>query len=400
MPRDIMPPGDSHLDRDTQQNLAVSTPSPTPKRGRPRKANAAVSPRIDVPTGAPIAETPQETAVGGGQTSGGHPSGICLPLHQSAASVLDAGGGGEDRATSFLTPRQAAPDLAIIIENIITLQKDRTFWLRNRNRLNNATVAYVRRRLGFEPDAPEAQRKKINARALSIVEKVEKGKPLADADREIAVACSDIILTMATARVPIDDALKGKTKAESSTGIAKEGIEQKMEKWAKKLPVWAWVKDVKGFGALGLAVVVGEAGDLSNYANPGKLWKRMGLAPLRGKAAKTWRQEGGLTSEDWIWFGYKPARRSEMWNRAPPIVYAQISRVKDADGEDTGERISTGPYGKVYLDRKKYELDRDPEMSKMYAHNRAARYMEKRLLKHLWQAWRGLPVSDDHVPSS
>ena len=26
-------------------------------------------------------------------------------------------------------------------------------------------------------------------------------------------------------------------------------------------------------------MIVGEAGDLAGYANPGKLWKRMGLAP-------------------------------------------------------------------------------------------------------------------------
>jgi hypothetical protein len=125
----------------------------------------------------------------------------------------------------------------------------------------------------------------------------------------------------------------------------------------------------------------------------------MGLAPFHGKSARTWRIEGGLTADDWTWFGYKPARRSEMWNRAPSLIKQQISKVLDENGEDTGERIATGPYGEAYLNRKKYEIERNPEISKIHAHNRAQRYMEKRLLKHLWQAWRRQPISDIHVDS-
>ena len=45
-------------------------------------------------------------------------------------------------------------------------------------------------------------------------------------------------------------------------------------------------------------------------------------------------------------------------------------------------------YRAVYDERKQYEKARDPEMSKMYAHRRAQRYMEKRLLRDLWRAWR------------
>ena len=83
-----------------------------------------------------------------------------------------------------------------------------------------------------------------------------------------------------------------------------------------------------------------------------------------------------------------------MWNRIDPLIKAQVSKVLDESGEDTGDRVGTGPYGKAYLDRKRYELERDPGMSKMHAHNRATRYMEKRLLKHLWQAWRRQPIAD------
>jgi hypothetical protein len=289
------------------------------------------------------------------------------------------------------------PDLAPIIQDLITLQRDRVFWLRCRNRHNNATVAYIRRRLNWNPAAPEAERKKINAKALTIVSLVEKGSStasLSEEDREIAASCAEIILTAAKAREPIDIALKGLMKKDNPDNVAKLGVEQYMELRAKELPVWEWVKDVKGLGALGLAVIVGEAGDLSKYPNPGKLWKRMGLAPYMGKAAKTWRSEGGLSADDWTILGYSPARRSEMWNRVVPIIKSQIRQVKDADGKDTGERETLGIYGKVYLDRKRYEIERNPEISKMLAHNRAQRYTEKRLLKHLWQVWRRQPLMD------
>ena len=194
------------------------------------------------------------------------------------------------------------------------------------------------------------------------------------------------------AREPFENSLKGAeiTHVDGSVG---PGIERQMVKIAKQLPVWKWSSGIKGFGALSLAVIIAETGDLSNYANPGKVWKRMGLAPFNGKSARTWRVGGGLKAEQWVELGYKPARRSEMFQRVDPLMKHQIDVVKDADGNDTGERVY-GPYGKVYADRKKYELERDPEMSKMYAHNRASRYMEKRLLKHLWQAWRRQPITD------
>lgn len=380
MPRDITIAGDGHFSTDTLCASAVSTPSPVRKRGRPRKAKVYVNTTPTMPTGVPIAETPHETAAGGGHAATDTQNRHASPP-STAVAVLDAGGGGEVRVTENMIPSIGMTDLVPLITSIVLDQKKRRFCIRSQNRQDNATLAFVRMYLGWSPDLPEKDQKKILDRAASIVDKVEKGKPLPEQDQPIGDACALLILSAASARKPIDELRKS--------------IEKSMERSAKQLPVWEWASGVKGFGAVGLAVVIGEAGaDLHEFANPGKLWKRMGLAPLRGKSAKTWRLEGGLTAEDWTWYGYKPARRSEMWNRVPPLVKAQISKVLDADGEDAGERIGTGPYGQAYLDRKKYELERDPEMSKMHAHNRAARYMEKRLLKHLWQAWRRQPITD------
>jgi hypothetical protein len=52
-----------------------------------------------------------------------------------------------------------------------------------------------------------------------------------------------------------------------------------------------------------------------------------------------------------------------------------------------------GKYRTFYLRRKEYELQRDPEMKPIKAHRRAQRYMEKRLLRDLWRAWRRTGVA-------
>ena len=378
MPRDGQEFGDGQYNDAAHIGSAVSNPTLPRKRGRPRKANTPVVLTEAVPTGAPNTETPHIDAVGGGHWSLDIYGVSVSPSSNTVASSID--GGGECHAQGKLIPNPIVPDLAFIVEALYEDQKKRTFCIRSQNRQNNATLAYVRMFLGWSPDLPEKDQKAIRDRAQSIVDKVEKGKPLSGEDKVVGDACSLLILAAVESRKPLDKMRKD--------------IEKHMEKMVKQLPVWEWVQSVKGFGAVGFGVVIGEAGDLSNYSNPGKLWKRMGLAPKDGKAASTWRRTGGLTAADWEEFGYKPSRRSEMWNRAPSLIKAQISKVLDADGEDTGERIATGYYGQVYLDRKRYEIERNPEISRIWAHKRAQAYMEKRLLKHLWQKWRKQPLED------
>src|SRR5262245_2420385 len=52
----------------------------------------------------------------------------------------------------------------------------------------------------------------------------------------------------------------------------RNAAESQMEKLARGLPAAGWVKSVRGAGLLGLATIVAEAGDLSNFPNPAKLW--------------------------------------------------------------------------------------------------------------------------------
>lgn len=161
-------------------------------------------------------------------------------------------------------------------------------------------------------------------------------------------------------------------EARDSVAKHRAAVEKRLVKLAKQLPVAPWVESVRGVGLASLAAIVGEAGDLSNYDNPAKLWKRMGLAVMPDGGRQ--RRIGGEAALE---HGYSPARRSVVWNIGACIVKAG------------------GPLKAIYDARKIYEAERVE--TKAHAHNRAQRYVEKRFVRDLWVAWRkaeGTTVAD------
>lgn len=179
----------------------------------------------------------------------------------------------------------------------------------------------------------------------------------------------------------------------------RDQTEKEMEAAAKRLPIVGWVKTLKGFGLGSLAAVIGEAGDLNNYPTHSHLWKRLGLAVIDGGRQR--KVEG----VDALKHGYCPSRRSVVWNIGACILKSQSERID----KETGEvKTEAGPLRKLYDARKEYELpkceaiDADPKLRKKYerrsgayspkahAHCRAQRYVEKRVIRELWKAWRAL----------
>lgn len=156
-------------------------------------------------------------------------------------------------------------------------------------------------------------------------------------------------------------------------------VEKDMERTAKMLPIVEWVNGIKGLGIGSLAALVGEAGDIGSYQSHSHLWKRMGLAVIGGERQRR------VAGADAIEHGYSPSRRSIMWNVGQCVFKAQSQRVDKETGEVKSE---AGFYRKVYDARKEYELPRVE--SKGHAHNRAMRYMEKKLLRDLYNAWRAM----------
>lgn len=275
-------------------------------------------------------------------------------------------------------------DIAALIEN----QKMRVFCIKSQSRCDRSTEAFISRYLGYRNEMDEKDRKKLFQTASAIRKSVEKGteigvssvtpvSPQTDVEKAVSV-CTPIILASATSRA-IWDELRSKTEAD-------------MRRRAKTLPVYEWVKSIKGFGELGLAIIVGEAGDLSNYATVPRLWKRLGLAVIDGE-----RQRRVSDPEKAAQHGYNPRRRAEIWTLADSMFRHQWTGDKDADGKDpkkTGNPIAvaahaTGPYGEAYWARKQQTEGRDG-WSAARRENDARRVMTKQLIEDLWNAWKNV----------
>jgi hypothetical protein len=158
--------------------------------------------------------------------------------------------------------------------------------------------------------------------------------------------------------------------ARETLRAARKERERKLVKLAKSLPVWSeWAEGIRGLGALGLGQIVGECGDLNNYSTPAKLWKRMGLAVMPDGT-----RQRRVKDQDAEIHGYSPRRRAVM-------AVIGISMV-----------MQKGDYYELYINRKEYEeiealvggIERTPK----HIDNRARRYMQKRILRDLWRAWR------------
>lgn len=283
----------------------------------------------------------------------------------------NADGEGGHRTPDIHSDRAPLP-----IDDLRTLQAHRVATIRTIGRINNATRAIVRSALGFQVGMTDKERAKINRQAEKMVTAIQKGLDIDDTHVTVAEAVTPFCLKDAAAVLPQVEFCKG--------------LEKQMRKMARALPVWPWVEAQRGLGDLGLAIIVGEVGDLSKYGNPGKLWKRMGLSVFRGKAPSTLRsrpcKEDDMKADDWVALGYSPRRRSAIFTLGDALV---------KQGAE---------YREVYLTRKAYELDRAPDMTPMHAHRRAQRYMEKRMLRDLWREWKaadgGHSRVDNHIANA
>lgn len=260
-----------------------------------------------------------------------------------------------------------------VVDKLSELQVRRKFWIGNVNKQTNAVKALVRRGLGWRYDEEDADREKVNARAARIVAAALNGKEQKPEDEAVFSALAS---DLAAVSISIDPC-----------SAARHEIELEMRRTVRKLPVYPWAKSVHGFGELGLAVVIGEAGDLAGYPKKGHLWKRLGMAPLDGQAYSTWRMKGGLTAEEWTEAGYSPRRRAEIYSCVTePMIKHQL-----LGAEKSGTKFGTpkGPYGEVYVRRREHLVTAHPDWTPKHCQMDAMRIMTKILLRDLWQVWNG-----------
>jgi hypothetical protein len=184
-------------------------------------------------------------------------------------------------------------------------------------------------------------------------------------------------------------------------------LEKQLMKWVKTLPIAPWCEDIYGMGMLSLVGLVGECGDIGSYKSVAAVWKRLGLAPFKGKACSTWRMSGGLSSDEWTEAGYNPRRCSVARNVGDALVGGLGNGPRPLVGEDISKREDWSPYQKLFVERLRYEAARDPEnmarphkekngvelesFSK-HAAARAKRYVIKRFIRELYAEWRRLSL--------
>ena len=270
-----------------------------------------------------------------------------------------------------MTKRNGKPTRPIpeLCQDIRELQRQRVLNLKSRIMIQNRLVATVATADGYRAGLDEEDRLKRFAAARKIIEGVN-GKGLAESD--IPTSCGPLILATLPAIASFDAMV--------------DGYEKEMIKLVKQLPVAEWTAkpQQRGFGLLMLAQIVGECGDLAEYANPGKLWKRMGCAPIEahGKTLmpSTWRwTTPGLSAEEWEEAGYNPRRRS--------IAYLI--------GEGIVKQNGDGPYRRRYDVVKVKAAAEHDDWKPLRCHRHAMLLATKMLLRELWIEWCG--ESDDYV---
>lgn len=251
-------------------------------------------------------------------------------------------------------------DARATCEDLQELQVFRKFFIGPANKQTNAAAALCRRVCGWSMQADEKQREAAKKRAVRIVTAALSGKQQKAEDADTAAVIESDLNAIALSIAP---------------GTARRlEIEREMRRKARQLPIYEWAKSIKGLGEIGLAVIIGETGDLSNYPNYRHVWKRLGLAPFEGKSYSLWRVEGGLDAEDWTRAGYNPRRRAEIYSCVgDPLFRAQS--------------VAKGPYRAIYDKRRAHTAITHADWTKAHSHNDALRIMTKALVSDLWSEW-------------
>jgi hypothetical protein len=259
-------------------------------------------------------------------------------------------------------------DLDVLVDTLRDHHRQRRFAMKIQQKVDRALESYVR--INFTPWSPEQEakdRETQNKRVKALIKSAREG--------EAEAALISIVSMTDEGRKPSDSLRSENEKA--------------MEKLALKLPVYPWIEGVRGAGALGLATIIAETGNLSNYPNPAKVWKRLGFAPYDGLAGSSWKRATwrprALTKEEWIENPFNGERYALMHQIAVWLVNSQwVGKAKTEDG--LGK--PNGPYGEVYAKRRARTAETHPDWTDMHARMDALRITMKVFLLDLWKEWK------------
>jgi hypothetical protein len=258
-----------------------------------------------------------------------------------------------------------------IVQQIRELWRRRQAWHRAEIALTLAASAICRRYVGVAGKGDKIGLKK----AADLLAQIEAGTDHSDA---------------AIAALPI-------LHARDQISPHRLATERLLERLAKKLPVASIINDTAGFGALSLAAIVGEAGDVSAYRTLRGLYKRFGVGRVDGERQR--KKSDPLAARA---HAYSPARRSVLWNVGNGLIGYMGHGPRPRVGEDIDARTDLSSYQKLFIKRLRFEADRNPahrkpnatrkgqvfESFSKHAANRARRYVEKMFLTELYEQWK------------
>jgi hypothetical protein len=262
-------------------------------------------------------------------------------------------------------------------------------------KVDRSSQSYVRSKFTtWSPDLPEKEREACNREAKRLLatarRELELKKLLAaeHRDEKRIAKVADAVSKSEPANPRIVVLADLTDQARAAFDIQRESTEKLLCQMAQQLPVWPWIESVPGVGALGLAIIVGEAGPLDRFPNIAKLWKRIGLNTVHGLAPSTWKVDTwrprALTKDEWIDAGFSGERYAQISQIAQFLWMRQwIGKGKTEDG--VGK--PNGVYGELYAARRKHTAEARPEWTDLHAHKDALRIMMKEFLKNLWVQW-------------
>lgn len=317
-----------------------------------------------------------------------------------------------------------ALDRHVLMSRIKDEHRRRNFAMESRKRQDLALGAYLRIQLGYRTPPTKSEAAGITKEQIAAIEKANKSAKEAatvimeEAERISKLPKVEHATAVAESKVK-HFAEFGAEAVASYVGRqplanTEELAKKKLGKLAMSLEVWdGFAASVCGFGEVSLGQIIAEAGDLSRYANPGKLWRRMGLAPHPGNDGldhlpSTLKRRGELKDGGTVAIvKYSPARRSKMYMIAKSLLkhqseYRDLYLARKAyehskaeerglipatESKDTVEGWAENGLPPLTLVKK---LDPDIHASAGHMDAKARVYVEKRLLKNLWRAWRRL----------
>ena len=261
-----------------------------------------------------------------------------------------------------------------VCDNLYAWRRHRNMHTKSRIAMHNRTLMQIATLNGYASGLEEKDRKKMMKEAAECWEQIVAGE----------------------VTHPLQTMVKVQDVAMREIQSQERKLARLMGKELSKLPwivEWLDHNDRRGLSAEGLALIIGETGDLYNYDNVAKLHRRMSVAPYyckrldRTHMGSTWKRLKLLKAEEWTEYGYVPRRRAMMYVAEGNLLKANFVG-------DPKDKVD-GHYRRIYQHAKevkmvKWASDTNKSNGKNnHAHKHAMLVMGRAMLADAWAVWTG-----------